>query len=162
MPFSEHVYCVVITLKMTEWVEQRICITFCVKLEYSSMETIQMIQKARAMGSRWLQLHHNNMTAHASHLMQSFLAKHQITQVTQPHYSPDLVPCDFWLFPKLKLSLKGERFQTIDEIQRNTMGQLRVMGRTVWGAYLEGDWGVIVLCTVFLVSCIFNKCLYFS
>ena len=31
------------------------------------------------------------------------------------------------------------------------------------GAYFERDWGVIVLCTVFLVSCMFfNKCLYFS
>ena len=30
------------------------------------------------------------------------------------------------------------------------------------GAYFEGDWGVIVLWTMFLVSCIFNKCLYFS
>ena len=26
-----------------------------------------------------------------------FLVKHQVTQVTQPLYSPDLVPCDFWL-----------------------------------------------------------------
>ena len=31
---------------MTEWVEQQICIKFCVKLEHSSTETIQMIQKA--------------------------------------------------------------------------------------------------------------------
>ena len=31
------------------------------------------------------------------------------------------------------------------------------------GAYFEGDWGVIVLHTMLLVSCIFfNKCLYFS
>ena len=31
------------------------------------------------------------------------------------------------------------------------------------GAYFEGDWGVIVLCIVFLLSYIFfNKCLYFS
>ena len=31
------------------------------------------------------------------------------------------------------------------------------------GACFEGDWGIIVLCTMFLVSCIFfNKCLYFS
>ena len=31
------------------------------------------------------------------------------------------------------------------------------------GAYFEGDGGVIVLCTVFLVSCInFNKCLFHS
>ena len=31
------------------------------------------------------------------------------------------------------------------------------------GAYFEGNWGITVLCTMFLVSCIFfNKCLYFS
>ena len=37
---------VAVTFKMTERVEQRICIKFCIKLEYSSAETIQMIQKA--------------------------------------------------------------------------------------------------------------------
>ena len=56
--------------------------------------------------------------------MRSFLEKPQIIQVTQPLYSPDLVPCDFWLFPKLKPPLKGKRFQTNDEIQENTMGHL--------------------------------------
>jgi len=30
-----------------------------------------------------------------------------------PSYSPDLAPCDFFLFPKLKLKLKGHRFDTI-------------------------------------------------
>jgi hypothetical protein len=29
----------------------------------------------------------------------------------------DLAPCDFLLFPKLKLKLKGRRFDTIEEIQ---------------------------------------------
>ena len=48
---SEHVYCVAITFKMTERVEQRIGIKFCIKLEHSSMETIQEIQKASAMGN---------------------------------------------------------------------------------------------------------------
>ena len=38
---------------------------------------------------------------------------------------------DFWLFPKLKSPLKGKRFQTINEIQENTTGQLMVIGRTV-------------------------------
>ena len=45
---SEHVYCVAISFKMTEQVEQRICIQFCIKLEDSSTETIWMIQKALA------------------------------------------------------------------------------------------------------------------
>ena len=46
---SEHVHCVAIAFKMTEGVEQQICIEFCVKLEHSSTETIWMIQKAAAM-----------------------------------------------------------------------------------------------------------------
>ena len=50
MPLSEHVYCVAVTLKMTEQVKQQIYIKFCITLEYSSVETIRMIQKAAAMG----------------------------------------------------------------------------------------------------------------
>ena len=46
-------------------------------------------------------------------------------------YEPDLVLCNFWLFPKLKSTLKGKRFQTVNETQENTMGQLMVIGRTV-------------------------------
>ena len=53
MLLSEQVCCVAITFKMTEQVEERICIKFCVKLEHSSTETIQMDQKAAPMGSWW-------------------------------------------------------------------------------------------------------------
>ena len=72
----------------------------------------------------------DSASAHASRLVQSFLEK-QITQVTQPPYLPDLVPCDLWLFPKLKSPLKGKRFQTVNEIHENMMGQLTATGRTV-------------------------------
>ena len=68
------------------------------------------------------------------HILCSFLAKYQITKVTQPPpHNPNLAPCNFWLFPKLKSPLKGMRFWTLDEIQENTTGQLMVIGRTVWG-----------------------------
>ena len=64
------------------------------------------------------------------HVSCSFFVKHQIIQVTQPAYSPDLTPCDFWLCPKLKSPLKGKRFQTISEIQENTMRQQMEIGKT--------------------------------
>ena len=64
----------------------------------------------------WM-LHHDNAPAHASLLMRSYLAKHQTPVVPHPPYSPDLAPADFFLFPKLKTTLKGRRFQTIEEIQ---------------------------------------------
>ena len=34
--------------------------------------------------------------------------------IPHPTYSPDLAPCDFFLFPKMKLKLKGRRFDTIE------------------------------------------------
>ena len=79
-----HVYCVAVTCKVTERVEQQICSKFYFKLEHPSVETIWMIQKATALGNWWWQLHRDNAPAHASRLVWRFLAKHQIAQVTQP------------------------------------------------------------------------------
>ena len=38
---------------------------------------------------------------------------------TVPHlpYSPDLAPCDFCLFPKLKENFRGYRYETIEEMK---------------------------------------------
>jgi hypothetical protein len=40
-----------------------------------------------------------------------------MTVIPQPSYSPDLAPCGFFLFQKMKLKLKGHRFDTIEEIK---------------------------------------------
>jgi hypothetical protein len=37
--------------------------------------------------------------------------------ILHPPYSPDLAPCDLFLFPKIKLTLIGYRFDTTEEIQ---------------------------------------------
>jgi hypothetical protein len=36
--------------------------------------------------------------------------------VPHPLYSPDLAPCDFFLYPKMKLWLKGCSFDTTEKI----------------------------------------------
>ena len=51
-----------------------------------------------AMRRVW-QLHQDNAPAHSSQLIQTFLAKHNIPEVRQAPYSPDLALCDFWMFP---------------------------------------------------------------
>ena len=72
MPLSEHVYCVSIAFKMNEQVKPQICIKFCVKLKYSSAETVQMIQKAFEKDAmRDWQLHRNNTPACTPRLMQN-------------------------------------------------------------------------------------------
>lgn len=70
-------------------------------------------------------LHHDNAPAHASLQIREFCAKNAMSVLPHPPYSPDLAPCDFFLFPQLKCTLKGRRFQTIPEIQENTLKELR-------------------------------------
>jgi hypothetical protein len=36
--------------------------------------------------------------------------------IPQSPFSPDLALCDFFLFPKIKLKLKGRRFDSTEEI----------------------------------------------
>jgi len=42
-----------------------------------------------------------------------------------PPYSPDLAPCDFWLFPRGKMTMKGKRFESIQNIEAGTTAQLK-------------------------------------
>ena len=74
----------------------------------------------------WM-LHHDNVPAHASLLIRSFLAKHQTCVVPHPPHSPDLAPADFFLFPRLKTTLKGRRLKTTEEIQENAIRKLRAI-----------------------------------
>ena len=38
-----------------------------------------------------------------------------------------LAPCDFWMCPKLKMALKGKRFDDIETIQSNATRELKVI-----------------------------------
>ena len=67
-----------------------------------------------------LVIHHDNAPAHRSFKVSQFLAKNNMTVIPHPAYSPDLAPCDFFLFPKLKLRMKGRTFDTIEEIQEES------------------------------------------
>ena len=50
-------------------------------------------------------IHHDNAPAHRSFKVSQFLAKNNMTVIPHPLYSPDLAPCDFFLFPNLKLRM---------------------------------------------------------
>ena len=55
----------------------------------------------------------NNAPVHISILVTDNLTKTGIMTVPHPANSPDLAPCDFWLFPKLT----GRRYETIEEMK---------------------------------------------
>ena len=57
--------------------------------------------------------HQNNTPIHNSILFTDYFTKMGIKTVPHPPYSPDLAPCDFWSFSKLR----GCRNETIEEMK---------------------------------------------
>ena len=68
-----------------------------------------------------------------------------------------MASCDFWLFPKLKTTLKGSRFESREEIMQNATAEMNTIPKEAFqksfrqwkhrwakcveaqGAYFEGD-----------------------
>jgi hypothetical protein len=70
-------------------------------------------------------LHHDNAPSHTWLVVQLFLAEKDNPVITQPPYSPDLVPIDFWLFRTLEMGHNGTRFATIGDIKSNRTTEIR-------------------------------------
>jgi len=81
-------------------------------------------------------LHHDNAPAHASLLVRVIWQniRHPLCPIT---LFSGLTPTEFFLFPKLKTSLKGRRFQTIEEIQKNAIKELRAITESAFQEALQ-------------------------
>ena len=67
---------------------------------------------ARFKSAHW-HFHQDNAPVYNSILVTDYLSKMGIKTVPRPPYSPDLAPCDFCLFPKLR----GCSYETIEEMK---------------------------------------------
>ena len=67
---------------------------------------------AHLKSGQW-NFHQDNAPVHNSNLVTDYLTNMGIKTVPQPPYSPDLAPCDFYLFPKLRFC----RYETIEEMK---------------------------------------------
>ena len=68
---------------------------------------------------------HDNAPSHTSLIVRQFLARNQVYVLNHLPYSPDLAPCNFSLFPKLKL--KGCFFKDISTIKTVTTRALEAI-----------------------------------
>jgi hypothetical protein len=71
----------------------------------------------------WL-LHNNNAPAHTSIKTTQFVTNKNMVIVSHLPNMPDLVPCDFALFGKLKMKLNGCHFEIVSNIQRELQAVL--------------------------------------
>ena len=78
---------------------------------------------------------HDNAPSHNAAIVKKFLENRNVAVLHHPPDSPDLAPADYFLFPKLKFSLKERHFQTVKEIQCAMTRELNNISKT---AFLEG------------------------
>jgi hypothetical protein len=61
--------------------------------------------------------HMDDSMGHNGSQVVSKFDKHHISRLPHPPYSPDLIPCEFWLFEMLKGILKDPESRSHDEIE---------------------------------------------
>ena len=80
----------------------------------------RVVRVRREIANTWF-LHHDNVPSHTSIAVREFLPQNNITTLPHPPYSPDLVSCNFFLFPKLKPTSKDiilGQLKTSRQLQR--------------------------------------------
>jgi histone-lysine N-methyltransferase SETMAR len=68
---------------------------------------------------------HDNAPAYKAASVCQFLTQNNVTTLYHPPYSPDLSPPDYFLFPKLKMRVKGLHFADVAEIQKAVTDELK-------------------------------------
>ena len=68
------------------------------------------------IGVRSLILHDDNTRPHRAWITNEFLFENHANSYPKPPNSPDLSPCDFFLFPKLRTQLRGVQFHDDNEM----------------------------------------------
>lgn len=66
----------------------------------------------------WMLLHDNAPHCHTAFSITEILTNKNMSIVTQPLYSPDLSPCNIFLFLKLKSHFKEHHFLTVRNIEK--------------------------------------------
>ena len=78
----------------------------------SVLKKVKEFYNKKRPGKGWLGAHllHNNASSHKCEVFKSFLASEKVKILNHPSYSPDLTPCDFFLFPRHKKMLSGNKY----------------------------------------------------
>ena len=67
-------------------------------------------KKRPSKGWSGVHLLHDNASSRKCEVVKSFLASEKVKVLNHPPYSPDLSSCDFFLFPRLKKMLSGNKY----------------------------------------------------
>ncbi|XP_063386186.1 histone-lysine N-methyltransferase SETMAR-like [Cydia fagiglandana] len=74
-------------------------------------------EKRRGKLSKGTLMLHDNAPVHTARTTQLVMKELGFGTIDHPPYSPDLAPCDYFLFRNLKKDLRGRKFSTDDEMK---------------------------------------------
>ncbi len=77
------------------------------------------------LSNRSFFLHHDNVSPHTCVITLALLGESGIQMIAHLPYSPDLAPCDFFLFPYMKKKLRGQCFRNLDTLKEAVMNLLK-------------------------------------
>lgn len=85
--------------------------------------------------------HHDNASSHKAIVTLDFFAENSIQVLPHPPYSPDLAPCDFFVFPKVKEQLRGVNFSSPEGATAAYNSIISEIDREAWkGAFKKWFW----------------------
>ena len=78
----------------------------------SVLKKVKEFYNKKQPSKGWSGVHflHDNASSHKCEVVKSFLASEKVKVLNHPPYSPDLSPCDFFLFPRLMKMLSGNKY----------------------------------------------------
>ena len=89
-------------------------------------QVVSKLNESRPMtGTSRIMILHDNASSHKTNAVTQYLSENHITALPHPAYSPDLAPCDFWLFPKLKEILAGNKYTRAQDLAKAVNSELR-------------------------------------
>ena len=90
------------------------------------------------VNNSWI-LHHDNTPSHNDIVIRKHLAKNKTNTIQQPPNSPDLAPCEFFLFGRFKKPLCATRYSIRDDVMEKLKMALMAIQQTDYKKCFE-DW----------------------
>ena len=107
----------------------------------------QLCEKRPTLLKDRVVLLHDNTTPHKYKEATSLIRAYDWEILRHPPYSPDLSPCDYDFFPKLKMLLRGQRFDYLDELKNAVAKELRLITTGCLATGISGlttRWNVVI------------------
>ena len=80
----------------------------------SVLKKVKEFYNKKRPSKGWSGVHilHDNASSHKCEVVKSFLASEKVKVLNHPPFLPDLSSCDFFLFPRLKKMLSGNKYMS--------------------------------------------------